>query len=206
MSVDAGTRPAGGALILAAGFARRFGSDKRRHRLPQGPTLLEATLRRYAEVYQEICLVLRPGERELEKLAAALSVPVHIAISRDAEFGMGHSLAAGARRISTRWRWASVALADMPFINRATLADLLEAFFASPPGSILQPVYQSRPGHPVTFPAEYFPELAALTGDQGARPVLARHHSCLVRHPVDDPGVLQDVDLPSGPATWGGCP
>jgi molybdenum cofactor cytidylyltransferase len=47
-------------------------------------------------------------------------------------------------------------------------------------------------GHPVAFSPELYSELASLTGDEGARRLVARYPSFAVD--VDDPGVLIDID------------
>ena len=52
--------------------------------------------------------------------------------------------------------------------------------------------HQGRRGHPVGFGAEMFSELIALTGDEGARRLLARYPAFGVE--LDDPGVRMDVD------------
>jgi molybdenum cofactor cytidylyltransferase len=46
----------------------------------------------------------------------------------------------------------------------------------------------------VGFAARWRTELLALTGDRGARDVLAAHPDELVLLPTDDAGVLRDVD------------
>ena len=196
MSAEQNSRPKGGALILAAGFGRRFGSDKRRFKLPDGRTLLEATLERYAEAYAKLCVVLRPEDESLARRVRALPGNPEVALSVDAELGMGHSLAAGVRTIADDWEWASVGLGDMPFVSASTLCELLDVFFAAGGQSIVQPVYQGRPGHPVTFPGSCFGEMCGLEGDQGARTIV-QHASNLIRHPVADAGVLDDVDNPA---------
>ncbi len=196
MSADSAGRDDGGALILAAGFGRRFGSDKRAHKLPDGRTLLAATCELYASVYTRLCVVLRPEDEALARAIRALPGNPEIALAADASLGMGHSLAAGVRSISDNWRWASVALGDMPFVRAATLTSLLDAFFAAAAEQIVQPTYQGTPGHPVTFPAACFADMARLEGDQGARAVLAAYGR-VQQEPVDDPGVLMDVDTPS---------
>ena len=188
-------RSSGGALILAAGFGRRFGSDKRRYRLPHGRTLLEATIERYALVYSDLCVVLRPDDEELETGVRALPASPRIAHAAEAALGMGHSLAAGIRAIEAEWDWASVALGDMPFVSTDTLNELLDRFFAAGADTIVQPEYQGQPGHPVTFPARCFPEMTRLEGDQGARQILERAGR-VIRHPVADRGVLEDLDVP----------
>jgi molybdenum cofactor cytidylyltransferase len=187
--------PPGGALILAAGFGRRFGSDKRTYRLPDGRTLLEATISRYASVYSGLSVVVRPEDAELERMLGALPARPRVVHAPDASLGMGHSLAAGIRAIPDEWQWVSVALGDMPFVTAATLRELLNVFFSAGGQSIVQPEYEGQPGHPVTFPSVYFPQMAALQGDEGARTVL-RQADSVIRHPVLDAGVLQDVDRP----------
>jgi molybdenum cofactor cytidylyltransferase len=199
VSADNPIRPVGGALILAAGFGRRFGSDKRAHKLPGGQMLLQATCERYAEVYERICVVLRPEDEALARQIRGLSGTPEIALATDARLGMGHSLAAGIRTVGKEWRWASVALGDMPYIRAATLSELLDAFFAKDAQRIVQPAFNGIPGHPVTFPGDCFEEMRQLQGDQGARALLSDNER-LLRYPVSDPGVLDDVDTPEAAA------
>ena len=47
-------------------------------------------------------------------------------------------------------------------------------------------------GHPVGFAAELYSELVTLSGDEGARRLVARYPAQGIE--VDDPGVLIDVD------------
>ena len=52
--------------------------------------------------------------------------------------------------------------------------------------------HRGRRGHPVGFGAELYSELVKLSGDEGARRLIARYPAHGVE--VDDPGVLIDVD------------
>ena len=52
--------------------------------------------------------------------------------------------------------------------------------------------HRGRRGHPVGFASELYSELALLSGDEGARRLVARYPAQGVE--VDDPGVLLDVD------------
>jgi molybdenum cofactor cytidylyltransferase len=49
-------------------------------------------------------------------------------------------------------------------------------------------------GHPVAFGRAFGPDLMALTGDRGGKPLFARARVREVQ--VEDAGVLWDVDLP----------
>ena len=184
----------GGVLILAAGSSRRFGADKRFHVMPDGRTLLLASIDLYAAVFEHVCVVLRATEETLAEELGQLPCHPVLCLAADAHLGMGHSLAAGIRRIAGAWPWAAVALADMPFIRPETLM-MLGARFEKENG-ILQPEYQGQPGHPVFFPGRFFPALQALTGDAGARTVLQAHAGDLLRIPVQDSGVITDLDTP----------
>ncbi|AOE83479.1 nucleotidyltransferase family protein [Pseudomonas sp. TCU-HL1] len=180
------------ALILAAGFGTRFGSDKRRATLPDGHTLLAASLARAQVVFDEVHLVLRPEDDPAE---LGLPEGCNIILCKDAGQGMGHSLAAGARALAGGEGEAiAVLLGDMPWIAESTLCALVAKAASS---RIVFPVHHDERGHPVLFGREFWPELQALTGDEGARRVLRAHAAAWVAVGVDDPGVLRDVDSPA---------
>ena len=56
------------------------------------------------------------------------------------------------------------------------------------------PVSNGRRGHPVAIGRAYRDTLLALTGDRGARPVLANNAANIVEVPVEDEGIFVDVD------------
>lgn len=176
-----------GAVVLAAGFSRRFGSPKLLAPLPDGRPLFAQTLNRLDGAVTDRIVVTRPG------IAEQLSrhcEDLHVFPGSDR--GMGATLAHGISLIRD-WDACLVCLADMPFIETATYAALAAR---ATPDQIAQPVYQGRPGHPVVFGSAFFAELRQLDGDDGGRPVLQRHRDSLQRLKVDDAAVLQDIDTP----------
>ena len=180
-------------LILAAGFARRFGSDKRQAVLSSGETLLASSLKQVHAALPCTWVVLRPSDD-----AQALGVPVDMPVVRSecAENGLGHSLSSGMRIISEQSTAQAVAifLGDMPWISAATLEQL---FAAASVERIVQPTYAGQPGHPVIFGRQFWPQLTQLTGDSGARSVLQANPEAVLRVAVNDAGVVQDVDTPA---------
>ena len=49
-------------------------------------------------------------------------------------------------------------------------------------------------GDPVGFGAAFYQALAALTGDEGAKTIIAAHRDRMIRIDVEDPGILRDID------------
>lgn len=178
------------ALMLAAGYSRRFGSDKRRQLLADGRSLLAASLALPCARLDEVWLVLRPDEAVAQ---LGLSDRVRLVQHPSTTQGMGHSLAAGIARLQAESSAQAVAifLADMPLIRRDSLDALLAQASAR---NIVQPSYRGSRGHPVLIGRDFWPQLAALSGDAGARRVLQRNAEAVQIVELDDPGVLQDVD------------
>lgn len=186
MSVE--TEP-GTAVILAAGYSRRFGSDKRVTPFGCG-TLLSHTCDCYAAVFDRVIAVLRPNET---CIASSLPQSVEIAVSENANEGMSQSLIAGVKAASES-PWIVIALGDMPCVSSSTLR-LLRSALESNHGQVVRLRHADRIGNPVGFPSRYYGHLSSLTGDQGARHLF---NSDLLESKVltvDDVGILIDFDL-----------
>ena len=178
-------------VLLAAGAGRRFGGDKLAHPLADGrPMALVAAANLHAAC-DRVVVVLRAADHPLAPSFTAMGGTV--AACADAGGGMGHSLAAGVRATPGAAGWI-VALADMPFIQPASHRAVVAALRAG--ASLAAPQYQSRRGHPVGFDRRWRDPLSVLQGDQGGRDILSAHREQLVLCPVDDPGVLLDIDRP----------
>lgn len=102
--------------------------------------------------------------------------------------GMGYSIATGVRASMDAAGWL-VLPADMPLVEPGTMVRVAQEL---PRHTVVYPQYRGRRGHPVGFSAELVSELVRLTGDEGARRVVARYPGHALD--VDDAGVLQDFD------------
>ena len=181
--------PKTGALLLAAGFSRRFNGCKLAARLNDGENLFTHSLKSVRSVFADILIIGR--EALLEQGVYDSANGLDIVLNPDAAQGMGSSLACGARMIPGDWQCAAICLADMPQLSPATLQQLIEQ---AREDRIILPVHNSKPGHPVIFGAQFFAALQQCRGDSGARQVIKTHQDAVIRIPVDDAGILQDID------------
>lgn len=188
-----------GAIILAAGSSRRFGDDKRRSTLPSGQILLEESIHKAASVIDEVVVVLRFGDKEFtNELAQRIKGDgIKYYCAPDSAKGMGHSLANSISRVK-EWDAALVFLGDMPFVQAETIESLIGEyeFRKKTAAPIVIPVRHGRRGHPVLFAREYFEEIAAIEGDNGAKTVIDAHPEQVFSVEVEDPGVVRDIDTP----------
>jgi len=179
-------------LLLAAGSATRFGSDKLQHALPHGVAIAVQAARNLRKEIPRVVAAVRPDNKETARVLAAEGCEVVIC-ERAAE-GMGASLACAAHAAGAADGYL-VALADMPFVRPSTIAAVREALEG---GALLAaPFWRARRGHPVGFAGRLRGELVALAGDEGARRVLEAHAAALVKVPVGDPGAIRDIDKPA---------
>jgi molybdenum cofactor cytidylyltransferase len=178
------------ALLLAAGSATRFGSDKLSHALPHGVSIAVQSARHLKSEVSRVVAVVRPGS---ESLVRALSETCEVVICENAAEGMGASLACAARAAGPADGYL-VALADMPFIRRSSIAAVRDALAGGAP--LVAPYFRARRGHPVGIGGQFYDLLLEAKGDEGARALLTENAARLVKIPVGDPGVIRDIDTP----------
>lgn len=176
-------------ILLAAGSSRRFGSDKRLHPLADGRPMALVSAQHMAAVCARTIVVIRPDDTALARLLAAEGLET--IICNAAEQGMGHSLSSGVVASGDAAGWL-IGLADMPYIQPASYQIVLHALQDG--ARIARPLFAGQMGHPVGFGADCLAELRALTGDHGGKAIIEAHRGHLVACPVDDAGVLRDVD------------
>jgi molybdenum cofactor cytidylyltransferase len=185
-------------ILLAGGVGARFGGAKLLAPLPVAshgaaahtPIGAAACIHLMAAL-NDVVAVTRPRDPML--VAALRDTGARVVECAQAHEGMGASLACGAAATVDADGWI-VALADMPWIAPATIIRVVEALANG--AEIVAPSYRGERGHPVGFAKSYGPLLASLTGDEGARAVIAARQWVVQLVEVDDPGILRDIDTP----------
>ena len=85
---------------------------------------------------------------------------------------------------------------DIPHVTIATVETLLDQFRGSD-RAIAVPEFDGERGHPVIFSTSVFDELLQAPDSEGARSVVRSDSSRVLRVPVTDGAVVQDLNTPS---------
>jgi molybdenum cofactor cytidylyltransferase len=110
--------------------------------------------------------------------------------------GLSTSLRTGLNALPADVDGVVVLLADMPQVD-VTLIDRLIAAFDPEKGALaVVPTIEGKRGNPVLWSRRFFPELAAVEGDVGARHLIGRYAEAVVEVPVTGSAALADVDTP----------
>jgi molybdenum cofactor cytidylyltransferase len=176
-------------ILLAAGAATRFGGDKLLADLRDGQCVAELACANLRPAVDRLVTVVRPGANDLSGRLATVGAEVFV--FEDAAQGIGASIAHAVTRTPKADGWL-IALGDMPLVGSANAIRIADSLRAG--AAIAVPVARGRRGHPVGFAHRYFAELAALSGDTGARDILAKHPADIVEVPIGDANAWHDVD------------
>lgn len=179
-------------VVLAAGRGSRFQSPEHKLVQPFGTSsILDTTLRHVLASRLPMVVVATAAMSEIAGRSVAtrdIVVVPEVGETTPHPLGMGYSIACGvgARPDASGWL---ILPGDMPMVKPETLQAVAHALDQH---TVAYAQYRGRRGHPVGFAAELFSELATLSGDEGARRLLARYPAHGVD--VDDAGVLIDID------------
>jgi molybdenum cofactor cytidylyltransferase len=180
-----------GAVILAAGTSSRMGEAKQLLRLGEHTLLGQVVENVRGSRVDEIVLVLGHAAETIKERIVIQSLK--IVINEAYRQGMGTSLRAGLSALHAGVDAALIVLADQPFVRSATL-DLLIDQYQQCNAQIVIPIYKGFRGNPVLLDRSVFSEVMALSGDIGCRAIFGNHLEGIVKVPVEDVGILLDLD------------
>ncbi|MGH6825539.1 nucleotidyltransferase family protein [Methyloceanibacter sp.] len=111
--------------------------------------------------------------------------------------GMSTSLRTGLVALPADSDGALILLGDMPEVEGQVLGALMTVFAATGRRAICVPARNGRRGNPVLWGAAYFAEMMTISGDIGAKQLMARHQEHVTEVAVGSDGIFADVDTPS---------
>jgi molybdenum cofactor cytidylyltransferase len=180
-----------GAVILAAGMSSRMGEAKQLLRLGESTLLGQVLENVRSPRVSEIVLVLGHAAEAIKQQINTENL--RVVINDSYQQGMGTSLRAGLAALPPGVDGALIVLADQPFVRAQTL-DLLIDHYGQSNAQIVIPTYKGFRGNPVLLDRSVFSEVMSLTGDIGCRAIFGNHLEGIVKLPVEDIGILLDMD------------
>ncbi len=185
-------------LIPAGGASIRMGGRDKLLMDIAGEPLMTRVVRRAVATGLRVIVTL-PQAGAADRQAALVGEDVDILSVADARTGMAASFRAYAAR--ARAGIAVMVLpADMPEMTTADMNAVIAAFLGDGATRVHRGTSNDQPGHPVILPADLVSQFAGLTGDQGARVLLAGE--AVVGVPLPDAHAITDLDTPADWDRW----
>lgn len=181
------------AIVLAAGTSSRMGELKPLLRISERPLLahvLDSV--RHSRVGHVVVVLGAEAERVRREVPLDEATVV---VNPEYARGMSTSLRAGLHAAPARSEGYLIVLGDQPFVSPATMDALIERGRRDG-AKILVPTFRGRRGNPVLVDRSLGAELERVRGDIGCRALFGHHPDELAEVPVEDPGILLDIDTP----------
>jgi len=182
------------AVILSGGASSRMGSPK---------ALLDYQGRPFLEHLLDITVHPKIGVRRVvlgahaEPIAKTIDLAAdEIVINADWDKGQLSSIQAAIRSLPDGTAGLILFLIDHPLISASLVNDLIEQFYATSCAKIVLPVFDTRRGHPVIFPAALYEELLQAPMDKGARAVVWAHAADVLPLPTNEEGCVVNLNDP----------
>lgn len=182
-------------LVLAGGFGRRMGGANKLLCEWQGKPLVRHVVDT-ALSSQLTGVTIATGHQADAVRAVLADQQVEFVHAPDHADGMSATLKAGLSSLPDDIDGVLVLLGDMPHLTPATINRLIAAYSPDDGRAIVLPTCDGQRGNPVLWDAAFIPEMLTLTGDKGARALIAAHAPVVCEVAVEDTGTLLDVDTP----------
>jgi len=181
------------ALVFAAGRSSRMAPRNKLLETVGGePMVRHVAAVAIASGTQPVIVVT--GHEAAAVTGALRGLAITIVANPDYADGLSTSLRAGLRALPQGIDGALILLGDMPEVESSVLTALVAAFTGE--STICVPVRHGRRGNPVLWGSAHFAEMMQLTGDSGAKPLMARHETHLIEVEVATGSIFEDVDAP----------
>lgn len=183
-------------ILLAAGSARRFGSNKLLRPVNGKPLYAHGLAALLAAAKMRPAADVTVVSRTPEILAAARAAGARAVKSPLSEQGLSFTIKAALDALEplAEGDYLLFAVADQPYLTAASVAALLEK--AAPPTRGATLCFGEKVGSPTLFSASLAKDLRALEGDRGGRSVLRALGGECLRVQAESARELEDIDLP----------
>jgi molybdenum cofactor cytidylyltransferase len=192
------------ALLLAAGQSRRMGTlNKLLIGIDGKPMVRHVAEAVQASQARPIIVVTGHQRDKVEAALSGLGI-ARFVFNPDYAKGLSTSLKQGIAALPKGTEAAVVCLGDMPKVAAGEIDRLIAAFNPVEGRAICVPTRRGKRGNPVLLASRLFQELANVSGDIGARDLIAAHPELVAEVEMEGDGILLDIDTPQALARLAG--
>jgi molybdenum cofactor cytidylyltransferase len=193
-------------VLLAAGRSTRMGGPNKMLAEANGqPLVVHAVKAALASQAVEIVVVLGHMADQV-RAAVEKAVPpnarLRFVLNPDFAEGLSTSVRTGIGTVAKEIDAAIVQLGDMPGVSSALLDRLMAAFSPVEGRSICVPTVAGKRGNPVLWARRFFPEIAKVAGDTGAKHLIGEHADLVCEVEMTGEAAITDIDTPEALAAW----
>jgi len=198
--------PRAAVLVLAAGRSTRMGGPNKMLVEADGaPLVVHAVKAALESQAVEVVVVLGHMASEVRE-AVEKAIPgggrLRFVVNPDYPEGLSTSVRTGIAALGPAIDAAVVQLGDMPGVGAPLLNRLMAAFSPVEGRSICVPTVSGKRGNPVLWARRFFPEIAKLSGDSGAKHLIGEHADLVCEVEMSGEAAVTDIDTPEALAAW----
>ena len=171
-------------LVLAAGRSTRMGGPNKLLEEINGRPLVRHVAEHVLASRAKPVIVVTGHQKERVERALA-GLPVTFVHNPDFAEGLSTSLKTGIAAVPPAADGAIVCLGDMPQVSATLIDSLIAAFDPERGALVVIPTIEGKRGNPVLWSRRFFPDLAAVEGDVGARHLIGGYAEAVAEVPVD---------------------
>jgi len=178
-------------IILSAGKSSRMEGLIKPLLKFKGKTFIETIIESMEKAgLDEIIVVLGANK---ERILSEVDIKDKVVFNENWQEGQISSLREGILNVKDRSEGIIFTPVDHPVVKENTYKKLIE-IWNKEKDKIVIPLYNGRKGHPTIFPRRFFNKILNGNLENGARDIIRNNINSVKYVPVDDEGVIIDID------------
>ena len=179
------------AILLTAGQSKRMNGENKLTKEIQGAPLIKHSVKNIlASAIDELIVVLGHQKETIEKLINK-NEKIKFVFNKDFESGIASSIKTGLNNLSEKTEAFFICLGDMPMVNPNIYNQLIKSINKR---EIIVPTYKGQQGNPVLFAKSMKEKIINISGDVGAKKILALNKDKILNLEINDQCVTKDFN------------
>lgn len=188
-------------ILLAAGESKRMNGENKLTKEIDGIPLIKYAVKNILGSAIDELIIVIGYEKEIIENIVDKNKKIKFVYNKDFSNGMASSIKVGLNQISNKTKNFFISLADMPNVNQNIYNKLIKAknnynIKLKPENKkeIVIPTSDGQDGNPVLFSIFMKTEVMRINGDHGAKEIIEKNKTKILRVPFGGNGVILDFD------------